>query len=123
MEANNKKPNLVHVHWHVTKQIYSISESGKPVRYTAAVELEDVRFHVDARLRRLFEEKTSRRTVHALIKGRIVNEEPAPIADGILIRCNPFEFAGFRDPDGNSVDSANRVACYADRRMVAVGVK
>jgi hypothetical protein len=112
---------LCHVHWHVTRRIYSVKESGHPVYYVPELTMRDVVFHVDDRLRAMFEARTSRRTVHALVKGRIIS----PVAEtfeGRHIRCNPFAFRGFRYDDNQEAHKAERLALHRDRSMIAITV-
>jgi hypothetical protein len=110
---------MCHVHWHVSKKIFSVKESGHPVYYVPELTMEDVTFHVDPRLRAMFEAKPSRRTVHAVVKGRIVSRVAEAIA-GRTVACNPFAFSGFRfEDDGLPAHRAQRLALRADRRLVA----
>lgn len=113
---------MARVHWNLHKGGYSISVSGQPVQYADAVEMVDCVFHVDEKLRAQFEAHPNRRTVHALIKGRVVGFTP-PASLGERVRCNPFLFRGFcRASDEVRVLRAERVALYADRHIEATGL-
>jgi hypothetical protein len=113
----------VATHWNLQKQTYSIKQSGRPVFYAPQLRLVECTFVIDHRLRAMFEAKPSRRTVHALIRGRLVGYAAATI-DGELVRCNPFLFDSFvRASDQAPVISADEVVLHPDRRIEARGLR
>jgi hypothetical protein len=114
---------LVSTHWHVTKRIFSVKMSGRPVYYVPALHLVDCKFVIDKRLRAMFEARPSRRTVHALIKGKLVGYDAKPIG-GELVRCHPFEAANFfRESDKRVVVEADEIVLHPDRRIEARGLR
>jgi hypothetical protein len=77
---------------------------------------------IDRRLREKFEAKPSRRTVHALIKGRLVGYDD-PKLGGETVRCNPFLFDSFvRASDEAVVVAAEDVFLHPNKRIEARGL-
>jgi hypothetical protein len=114
---------IVTTHWNLHKQIYSVKRGKDPVYYTPQLVLSDCVFIIDKRLREKFTAKRSRRTVHALIKGRLVSYDAQGI-DGETVRCNPFLFDSFvRASDKKKVVAADKIVLHRDKRIEARGLR
>jgi hypothetical protein len=114
---------LVTTHWNLHKQIYSVKRGSDHVYYTPQLVLSDCVFIIDKRLREKFNAKRSRRTVHALIKGRLVSYDAKSI-NGETVRCNPFLFESFvRASDEKKVIAADQVVLHYDKRIEARGLR
>jgi len=110
------------VHWNLHKNLYAIKYPGKPVVYAEQVYMTDCVFHIDKRLRALFDERNSRRTVHALIKGTVVDFRKRNLR-GEAVSCNPFLYQTFvRKSDGAEALTATAIMLHSDKRIEAVGV-
>jgi hypothetical protein len=122
----------VRVHWHVTARIYSIEarvrRDGKSNRrvvgYAPCLTLDDAAFRIDAYNLRKFQERPSRRTVHALVVGVIVSFD-AVTQNGETVLCRPHVFhdGTFRRAcDLRIARSASRIILHGDKRIEAIGL-
>src|ERR1700732_2610139 len=93
---------LVEVHWHLRKLIYSIKAGRHVVAYLPSLALENVRFRVSKSGRdRGLREK--RRNVHAFAVGNVSDRKmPAP-SELMQVRYNPYECGYFFAADTREV--------------------
>jgi hypothetical protein len=111
----------VEVYWNLHKGGWSIRQGGKVCGHFVTVRLRDCTFVINARLRAMFDAKRSRRTVHAWVKGYLVQENADTIG-GETVRYNPFEHTAFtRVSDSSRVDTAQEVYLHENRRIEARG--